>query len=66
MAELVERIRQRLAQEGISVEAFSDRVGWDITAALNDPDSAWREWNIDCLHDVCAEMGIEPLCVFSN
>jgi hypothetical protein len=66
MAELVDRIGQRLVQEGISVDAFSDRVGWDVTAALNDPDSAWRDWNIDCLRDVCAEIEIDWLRVLSD
>jgi hypothetical protein len=66
MTELIDRIRRRLVQEGISVDAFSDRIGWDVTAALNDPDSAWRDWNIDCLNDVCAEIEIDWLRVLSR
>jgi hypothetical protein len=66
MTELIDRIRQRLVQEGLNVEAFSDRVGWDITAAMTNPDSAWRDWNIDCLRDVCAEMEIDSLRVLST
>jgi hypothetical protein len=65
ITELIDRIRRRLTQEGISVDAFLDRVGWDITAAVTDPDSAWRDWNIDCLRDVCAEMAIDSLRVLS-
>jgi hypothetical protein len=66
MVEVIDRVRQRLVQAGISVEGFSDRVGWDVTAALNDPDSAWHDWNIDCLRDLCAEMGIDSLRVLSD
>jgi len=65
MTELIDRIRRRLLQEGISVDAFSGRVGWDLTAAVAEPDSAWRDWNIDCLRDVCAEMEIDSLRVLS-
>jgi hypothetical protein len=66
MAELMDWIRQRVVREGSSIDAFSDRVGWDITAAMTNPDSGWRDWNIDCLRDVCADMGIEPLRVLSD
>jgi len=35
MTELIDRMRRQLVQEGISADAFSDRIGWDITAAPN-------------------------------
>jgi len=66
MSHLVERLRQRLSQEGITADAFSDRVGWDITAALSDPESAWHDWNIDCLRDVSTELGVEWLGILSD
>ena len=66
MSHLVDRLRQRLSQEGITADAFSDRVGWDITAALSDPESAWHDWNIDCLRDVSTELGVEWLGILSD
>ena len=59
MRDLVERVRQRVADQGITADALFERVGWDISPALDDPESAWRDWNIDCLRDVCAEIGVD-------
>jgi len=63
LTDVISRIREYIRLHGLSPVAFSDRVGWDISEALLDPDSAWRSWNLDWLHDVCAELKIDWMAV---
>jgi transcriptional regulator with XRE-family HTH domain len=59
LTEVISRIREYIRVHGLTAVAFSDRVGWDISEALLDPDTAWHRWNLDWLYDVCAELKIE-------
>jgi hypothetical protein len=56
METFIERLRARIATEGGDVEAFSNRVGWEMQPVLADPSRAWLDWNVDCLRDVSAAL----------
>jgi len=63
LTEVISRIREYIRLHALTAVAFSDRVGWDISEALLDPDSAWRSWSLDWLYDVCAELKIDWMAV---
>ena len=54
---IAELIRQHLKRSGQTAMEFSDRVGWEIEPFLRDAGAGWG-WNVDCLRDVCKELGI--------
>jgi transcriptional regulator with XRE-family HTH domain len=63
LTEVISRIPEYIRLHGLTAAAFSERVGWDISEALLDPESAWHSWNLDWLYDVCAELQIEWMAV---
>jgi hypothetical protein len=63
LRDVISRVREHIVLHALTPVAFSDRVGWDISEALLDPDSAWHSWNLDWLYDVCAELKIDWMAV---
>jgi len=66
LPDVVDRMRAHIVSEGLTTESFSNRVGWDIAAALAGSESAWQDWNLDCLHDVCAELQTDWMAVLRH
>jgi hypothetical protein len=66
MSSLMKTVRARIQEEGTTVESFGDRIGWDIASAVADPSSAWQDWNVDCLIDVCTAVGVEWPAILSS
>lgn len=50
-------VREHVKRSGQTAAEFSDHVGWEIEPFLRDAGAGW-EWNVDCLRDVCKELGI--------
>lgn len=42
----------------LSVTEFSDLVGWEMQAFFDRTESAWDDWNLECLKDVCGMLGL--------
>jgi len=57
-SEIVARLRARLAEEKVSVEELSDRVGWELGPLLTDPD-ALGDLPICAVRSVCQAAGID-------
>jgi hypothetical protein len=47
--DLAGRIRDRIHVEGTDAEAWSDKVGWDVTDAMN----------LDMLFDICEALALD-------
>jgi len=56
---VVQAIKDHCAEKKITVAGFEDTVGWLVESCLDDPRNALREWNVDCLKDLCGELGID-------
>jgi hypothetical protein len=56
--QVVEAIRRVMGERDETSGEFSERVGWDIAVALDDPQAAWTQWNLDGLRDVCHAVGL--------
>jgi transcriptional regulator with XRE-family HTH domain len=54
-------VRQYLSDHTISLSTFEAKVGWNLGSFLEDPDVAYREWNVDCLRAICRELGLDWL-----
>ena len=59
-------VRRHMASRNESIDEFSERVGWDVAAALADPDVAGAEWNLDCLRDISAGVSVDWRLVLSG
>ena len=66
MSSLMKTVQARIQEDGTTVESFGDRIGWDIASALAEPSSAWQDWNVDCLIDVCTAVGVEWPAILSS
>jgi len=62
---LVEELRTALNSSKLSVEAFSNKVGWELKDLLVDPQEL-RNFNVDGLKDVCAAANVNWLAVLSG
>lgn len=60
LPDLMDRIKEHIAIHNLTVAEFEDRAGWGIQKCLDDPAQALG-WNVDCLKDVCAEIGVDWL-----
>jgi hypothetical protein len=58
--DLAERIKAYLRQEAMSQAAFEAKVGWELGGFLDQPDVI-SNWNVDCLRDICRELGLDWL-----
>ena len=56
--ELVNCIKENINKNSETVEEFSNRVGWDVSTALDNPDNVWNDWNLDGLQDISREVGV--------
>ena len=61
IAQLPERIRARIAQEGLSVEEFEDRVGWELGKFLQSPTQLASESPLMFLKDLAAALEVDWL-----
>lgn len=55
---IVERLRATAAREGITIDELGDRVGWDLTPIMADP-QAIDQFNLSGLSDICAPIGLD-------
>lgn len=58
LAEVAARASQRMAADGLSVEAYSDRVGWEMALVFARPDHI-RTYTVDALKAICADIGLD-------
>src|SRR3569832_36080 len=56
--EIVKTIKEHLATKAISQESFETQAGYYLSAALANPQSIWKDWNLDCLRNVCGALGL--------
>ena len=59
-SELAQAILKFVNDSRQSISAFEEQVGWEVAAALEDSEKILG-WNIDCLSDVCAAIGVNWL-----
>ena len=52
-----------MAATGLDVDQFGERVGWDVTKILADPQELW-EINTDGFRDVAKAAGVEWTAAF--
>ncbi len=56
--QIIEKVRQYLGTGSIPLDEFEEKVGYYIGAALENPPSILKDWNVDCLRNVCDEVGL--------
>lgn len=56
--QLLSKVRKHLAQSGLSIAEFEDRIGFEIGPSLSDP-SKVMDWNVDFLRWLCRELGLD-------
>jgi transcriptional regulator with XRE-family HTH domain len=62
---LAEEINNYLHQNNVSQAAFEATAGWELGAFLTNPKVA-GQWNVQCLKDVCAVLGMNWLEVLAT
>jgi ribosomal-protein-alanine N-acetyltransferase len=55
LAALIER---RIELEGLTAEHWGERIGWDISPFLADPQHLW-EYPLDMLQALCSDLGVD-------
>ncbi len=50
----------------LSMDEFSDLVGWEMQVFFDRTDSAWEDWNLEWLKDVCGVLGLHWPDYFPN
>jgi hypothetical protein len=58
--DVAERLKSRLSNEGIGVDALSEAVGWELQGVLEDP-ATLATFNIVGVYDVCCAVGVDWL-----
>jgi len=58
LAELAELAMRRMEETELPLEAFSERVGWEMAPVFADPESI-RGYTVDALRDICREVGVD-------
>ncbi|HEX6533708.1 MAG TPA: hypothetical protein VF041_03875 [Gemmatimonadaceae bacterium] len=58
LAQLVDLARQQMQSAGLSVDAYSDRVGWEMAPVFADP-AYLRSYTVDALQGLCREVGVD-------
>lgn len=56
--DIAEGLRRRLTASGVTAEALSDEIGYDIEPVLASPDALW-EFNVDGLYCVCTALALD-------
>jgi hypothetical protein len=49
-----------LSQHHMSQAVFEDKAGWNLDGFITNPNAAW-DWNVDCLRDLCGQLGVDWL-----
>ena len=62
-SDLVQGLTERMKAAGLDVEGFGDRVGWDLTKILRDPQELW-EFKTEWFVDVARAVGVEWTSAF--
>ncbi len=57
-SDVAERLRRRMADERLSVDALSDAVGWELRGVLDNPGSL-AAFNVSGVYDVCQSVGLD-------
>jgi transcriptional regulator with XRE-family HTH domain len=60
---LVQLIPDHQIAEQLTLAEFE---GWRLEEVLSNPDSALESWNLDCLRDVAAALGVNSLVVLNS
>jgi DNA-binding XRE family transcriptional regulator len=55
---IAERLRAVAVSEGLTIDELGDRVGWDLTPIMADPEAV-DQLNLSGLSDVCAAIGLD-------
>jgi hypothetical protein len=58
-------LRERLSRSGLSVEAFSTQVGWNVEPVIDDP-LALLTYNLEGLRDICIAVDVDWLAVVTH
>jgi transcriptional regulator with XRE-family HTH domain len=61
--DVVQRLADQMAATGLDVDQFGERVGWNVTKILADPQELW-ELNTDGFRDVAKAAGVEWTAAF--
>jgi transcriptional regulator with XRE-family HTH domain len=57
-SEIVDLTRARIAAEHVTVEAYGDRIGWDMAPVLKNPEHVWR-YPFVMLQALCGDLGVD-------
>lgn len=57
-AEVADRLRERHAASGLSIEKFGEKIGWEVGGVFSRPEALW-EFNLVGLRDVCRGVGVD-------
>ena len=55
---IAERLRVLAGSEGLTIDELGDRLGWDLTPIMADPE-AIDQFNLAGLSDLCAAIGVD-------
>jgi transcriptional regulator with XRE-family HTH domain len=58
VAELIALVRARLGAERLTVEAYGERIGWDLAPVLAHPEQLW-EYPFDALQSLCDDLDVD-------
>jgi hypothetical protein len=56
--QVAEAVASFRVAEGLSAEAVSEHLGWDVAGVLADPQALW-DFNVDGLRDICGPVGLD-------
>lgn len=57
-ADLVDLARARIAAEHLTVDAYGDRIGWDMAPVLKNPEHVWQ-YPFAMLQALCEDVGVD-------
>ena len=58
-SELMASVKSYLGSNNLDLTEFEDKIGYTIASVLEHPDRIFEEWNVDCLKEVCNEIGVD-------
>jgi transcriptional regulator with XRE-family HTH domain len=58
LSDLASLAHARMEGDGLTIEAYSQRVGWDMAPVFADPAHV-RRYTADALWDICADVGVD-------
>jgi transcriptional regulator with XRE-family HTH domain len=57
-ASVAELVKARIDAEHLTVGGYGDRIGWNVSPILDDPERLW-DYPFDMLHALCGELGLD-------